>query len=353
MSDGLEILHRPRGWFARASRIADIRRIDRVWLLLAAALALLALIDTDQAARSVAFTADALLGVAVFLLLSIGVAAYAKASGADSLIARAFSGRPAGMILAAALMGALSPFCSCGVIPLIAALLAMGVPLPAVMAFWLASPIMDPSMFVLTVGTLGTGFAVYKTFAAVAIGLLGGFGTWALQSAGALQTPLRDGVGNGGCGASAVRAPKAVVWRFWEEKERRKKFRANALFNLNFLGKWLTLAFFLESLMVAHVPADLVVGLVGGDSVLPVVIATLVGVPAYLNGYAALPLVGGLLDQGMAPGAGMAFLLAGGVTSIPAAIAVYALARPPVFAAYLGFALVGSLLLGLLFNALA
>ena len=347
MSDGTETIPRRRDRLARAPRI------DRVWLVLAAGVALLALIDTDQAVRSIVFTADALFGVAAFLALSIGVAAYAKASGADNLIARAFSGRPAWMILAAALMGALSPFCSCGVIPLIAALLAMGVPLPAVMAFWLASPIMDPSMFVLTVGTLGTGFAVYKTFAAVAIGLLGGFGTWALQSAGTLQTPLREGVGNGGCGASAVRGPKPVVWRFWEDRERRQKFRDNAFFNLNFLGKWLTLAFFLESLMVAYVPADLIVGLVGGDSVVPVLIATLVGVPAYLNGYAALPLVGGLIDQGMAPGAGMAFLLAGGVTSIPAAIAVYALARPPVFAAYLGFAIVGSLVLGLLFNALA
>jgi hypothetical protein len=63
-------------------------------------------------------------------------------------------------------------------------------------------------------------------------------------------------------------------------------------------------------------------------------------------------LVAGLLLQGMAPGAGMAFLLAGGVTSIPAAIAVYALARPPVFAAYLGFAFVGTLTAGLLYGAM-
>jgi uncharacterized membrane protein YraQ (UPF0718 family) len=77
----------------------------------------------------------------------------------------------------------------------------------------------------------------------------------------------------------------------------------------------------------------------------------LVGVPAYLNGYAALPLVGGLIEQGMAPGAGMArSLLAGGVTSIPAAIAVYALARPPFFVAYLAFAFLGSLSAGVLFG---
>ena len=84
-----------------------------------------------------------------------------------------------------------------------------------------------------------------------------------------------------------------------------------------------------------------------------VVVAALVGVPAYLNGYAALPLVGGLIDQGMAAGAGMAFLVAGGVSSIPAAMAVFALARPPVFIAYLGFAFVGAVGAGLAFALFA
>ena len=148
-------------------------------------------------------------------------------------------------------------------------------------------------------------------------------------------------------------APKAVVWAFWHEPERRAAFLASGWDNLWFLGKWLTLAFVLESLMVAYVPAAWVVQAVGGGGLLPVLIATLVGVPAYLNGYAALPLVGGLVEQGMAPGAGLAFLLAGGVTSIPAAIAVFALARPPVFAAYLGFAFIGAIGAGLLFSGVA
>ena len=99
--------------------------------------------------------------------------------------------------------------------------------------------------------------------------------------------------------------------------------------------------------MLAYVPAETVSSAIGGDGWLTVLGATLVGVPAYLNGYAALPLVGGLIEQGMAPGAGMAFLLAGGVSSIPAAIAVWALARWPVFLAYLGFAFVGAFGFGL------
>ena len=70
--------------------------------------------------------------------------------------------------------------------------------------------------------------------------------------------------------------------------------------------------------------------------------------PAYLFVFAALPLVSGLIDQGMAPGAGLAFLVAGGVTSIPAAVAVWALVRIRVFALYLLLALTGAATSGIL-----
>ena len=339
---------------ARAPETARrLWRDGRVWLASAATLALVTLLDPVQGGASLLFTADALLGTAPFLLLSVAVAAYAGASGADNLIARAFTGSPLLMVLLAALVGALSPFCSCGVIPLVAALLAMGVPLAPVMAFWLASPIMDPSMFVLTLGVLGPEFALAKTLAAVGLGLFGGSVTLALSRSGALADPLREGVGNGGCGGSKLRAPGPVVWAFWHEDARTAKFAREAAKTALFLFKWLTLAFVLESLMVAYVPGEWIAGALGGDGLGTIALATLVGVPAYLNGYAALPLVSGLIEQGMAPGAGLAFLVAGGVSSLPAAIAVWALARPPVFALYLGLALAGSFAAGLLFAAVA
>ena len=341
---------------ARAAGADLLRRAwsdGRVWLAAAAILAAVTLVDPSQGLASAAFTARNLAETAPYLVLSIAIAAWARATGADGLIARAFTGAPALMIVLASLAGALSPFCSCGVIPLIAALLAMGVPLSAVMAFWLSSPVMDPSMFVLTAGVLGTDFAIAKTLAAIGLGLFGGFVTLAIVRAGGLSDPLRDGVGNGGCGGSVVRTRREVVWSFWREEARREKFRREAVKTTLFLAKWLTLAFLIESLMVAYVPADLVASAVGGTGIAPIAAATVVGVPAYLNGYAALPLVSGLIGQGMAPGAAMAFLVAGGVTSIPAAIAVYALVKRPVFALYVGLALAGSFAAGVLFQSLA
>ena len=304
-------------------------------------------VDNAQVPETIRFVAQNLLQIAPFLGLAIGLAAYAKASGADGLIAHVFSGRLGIMIVAAALFGGLSPFCSCGVIPLIAALLSMGVPLPAVMAFWLASPIMDPSMFILTSATLGLPFAIAKTIAAVGIGLMGGYVTWGLQNAGLLQDPLREGIGNGGCGASSVRAPKAVVWNFWSDSERVQTMRREALSTSLFLGKWLSIAFFFESMMLTYVPADAIANTLGANSMWAIPTAVIVGVPAYLNGYAALPLVDGLIGMGVSPGAGMAFLVAGGVTSIPAAIAVFALVKRPLFLLYIGLALVGGTLAGL------
>jgi uncharacterized protein len=325
----------------------------RVWVTSGVILAAVALVNPAQGVASLRFVAEAALSVAPFLVLSIAVAAGAGASGADNLIARAFSGAPLVMILFASLMGALSPFCSCGVIPLVAALLAMGVPLSAVMAFWLASPVMDPSMFLLTGGVLGWDFALGKALAAVFLGLLGGITVHLIARAGGLADPLRDGIGNGGCGGARVRAPKPVVWRFWHDPARRAKFGAEAWRSALFLGQWLVLAFVLESLMLAHVPADMIAANLGGQGIGPIAMATVLGVPAYLNGYAALPLVGGLIGQGMAPGAGMAFLVAGGVTSVPAAIAVWALVRPPVFALYIALSLVGAFVAGLAFQMVA
>ncbi|MBB5516341.1 hypothetical protein FHS89_002372 [Rubricella aquisinus] len=336
---------------ARATDMAQsLWSKERVWLLTASIVAGLLIFAPAQGVETAQFALTSFAGVLPFLLLSIGIAAYAAASSADGLIARAFTGSPLVMIGIAAIVGGLSPFCSCGVIPLIAALLVMGVPLSAVMAFWLASPIMDPSMFVLTTGVLGLEFAIAKTVVAVALGSFGGLVVHMLMQAGHLTDPLRDGVGNGGCGGAAVRTPAPVVWAFWNDPARRSKFQREAVKSTLFLAKWLLFAFVLESLMLAWLPADVIAGVVGGTGIAPILIATLVGVPAYLNGYAALPLVGGLIEQGMAPGAGLAFLVAGGVSSLPAAIAVWALVKRQVFALYIALALVGSFSAGLMFQ---
>ena len=326
---------------------------DRVVLAFLAALLVLGAADPPQLLPSARFVLEALVSIAPFLALAVAIAAFAAASGADRLVARVFSGSPLRTVALAALFGALSPFCSCGVIPIIAAMLHAGVPLAPVMAFWLASPVMDPEMFVLTAAEIGTGFAVAKTMAAAGVGLLGGLAVLALRRGGSLQRPLAaaSASGPGGCGPTFEAGTAApVVWRVWREPERRAEFGRVALRTGAFLSKWLAIAFLAESLMTAYLPASWVASAVGGGSAFAIPLAAVVGVPTYLNGYAAIPLIAGLLEMGMSGGAALAFATAGAVSCIPAAIAVWALVRRSVFALYLGLGLGGAMLAGLLYE---
>lgn len=323
-------------------------RISPVWFILAATLLLLIVLVPVQGWASLTFTLSSFWSITPFLLLSVVFAAWVKASRLDKQLGRVFAGRTALVIVSASAFGALSPFCSCGVIPIIAALLAAGVPLAGIMAFWLASPLMSPEIFLLTAAELGTGFAVARVATALGIGLLSGAVVAWLQGRGHFTTPQKQATQpNCGCANPLNNAP-VTLW-FWDDPKRRQVFWQNARDTSVMLSKWLLVAFFLESLLLRYVPAELVASWLG-EGIWALPLATVVGVPAYLNGYAAIPLIAGLVDLGMTPAAGLAFLTAGAATSIPAAMAVYPLVKRNVFLCYVGLALVGSWLAGVMYG---
>ncbi|MEL7279822.1 MAG: permease [Pseudomonadota bacterium] len=329
------------------------RWIDKVWLAVVVIPLLIAVFDPPQFWPTLEFAVKALAGTAPFIAFAVLAVAYMKATGAETLLARAFEGNKLRMIVLAALLGGLSPFCSCEVIPFIAAMLALGAPLSAVMAFWLASPLMDPAMFLITSGNLGWEFAIGKTLAAVFLGLFGGIVTLMASGTALFADPLREKPQVGGCCGVKKPFEGKPVWRFWSELPRREVFRATTLENAVFLLKWLALAYVIEAMMLAYIPAEVIATVLGGDGVGTIILGALVGAPAYLNGYAAVPLVDALLAQGMSNGAAMSFMIAGGVSSIPAAIAVWALVKPRVFGAYLGLAITGAVLAGVAWQVVA
>ncbi|WP_424944168.1 permease [Aliiroseovarius crassostreae] len=328
-------------------------KLDGAWVASALIPVILAIFAPEQVWPTITFALTALANTAPFILFAILAVGYLKATNAESLLAKAFEGREVRMIVLAALFGGLSPFCSCEVIPFIAAMLAVGAPLSAVMAFWLASPLMDPAMFAITAGTLGVDFALAKGIAAISIGLFGGFVVKALASSALFADPLKNApvksCCSSSCGTGDEVSPMSgqVNWRFWQEAERRETFRATAWENAVFLGKWLLLAYLIEALMLEYIPAEWVAQVLGGEGLQPIFLGAIVGAPAYLNGFAAVPMVEALLAQGMSQGAAMSFVIAGGVSCIPAAVAVWALVKPRVFGAYLGLAVVGAVLAGI------
>ena len=333
--------------------VAIWRRIDKAWLAVVVIPLIVLVLDAAQFWPVLKTASGAFVGTAPIILFAISAVAYVKASGAETLIANAFVGNPVRMIVMAAMLGGLSPFCSCEIIPFIAALLAVGAPLSAVMAFWLSSPLMDPAMFFVTAGELGMTFALAKTVAAVALGLFGGFATMLFANSPVFADPLREKPQVGGCCGVQKPFQGQPVWKFWTEAPRRKAFRDSWIENALFLAKWLLIAYLFEAIMIEYGTTHYVAQFLGGEGFGTIALAGLIGMPAYLNGYMAVGLMGGLVEQGMSQGAAMSFVIAGGVSCIPAAIAVWALVKPRVFAAYLVFALVGAILAGFAWQIVA
>jgi len=312
-------------------------------------------------------------------LLSVSLGVLIRALELDGAIRRAFSHRVGISILLATAVGAFSPFCSCTVIPLVAGLLIAGVPLAPVMAFWIASPTMDPEIFALSVGLLGWPLAVARLVATLILSLGAGYLTLLLTRSGLLGKVLRreepearpEEAGATGssvaltegpemtCGVGCATGEAPVGGAPGPETE---LWYASALAGLRALswpevgrevageswrlGRWLLVAFVLEALILAYIPQEAIAGILGGPNPLAVPLAALVGLPLYMTEAAALPIVSGLIQGGMSPGAALAFLIAGPATTVPAMVAVWSLVRPRVFALYVGVALIGATALG-------
>ncbi|MFO7664084.1 MAG: permease [Chloroflexota bacterium] len=338
-----------------------------------------------------------------YMVITIPLAVIINLSGASRHIKRAFQAQPLVAILLATVIGAFSPFCSCGVIPIIASLLISGVPLAPVMSFWIVSPSMDPEIFFLSVATLGPELAAWRMGGIFIISLAAGLITHYLILSGRLspsilrpnyRTEARP-VGQlirvgwqhlrttavrhvsliqtqppalccvtpaitfqvepaAGQSAAAGPPPSAVscsgpvcanrqpAWheRLWEETR-------GAIWMVT---KFMLLAFFLEALIKLYIPTAWITGLMGSDNMGAIWLAALLGVPIYTSNLAALPLVSGLLAQGMNPAAALAFLVAGPTTTLPAMAAVWGLVRRRVFALYVAIAFLGAIGLGISYS---
>lgn len=310
----------------------------------------------EHAWAALRFSLENLLIILPVILLGLALSAGIQASGSMALIAAAFQGRPLRMIFLAALIGALTPVCGVSVLPLVAGLLAGGVPLAPIMAFWLSSPITDPGMLAVTAGTLGLDFAIGKTASAFAVGLFGGSVTALCIGLGWFHAPakpsLTDYAGTGTCGSEGGcdSTSNELLWRFWRQPARRRIFTNICLSNGRLMLVWLFFAFSAEYALQQILPPGFIGLFAGGGDWWAVPAAAVVGAPIYLDGYAALPLIRGLIDGGMDLGAAMAFLIAGGITSAWAAIPVFALVRLPVFFFYLVMAVLSAMLSGWAFG---
>lgn len=347
-----------------------------------------------------------------YLLISIPMAVTVRMSGASKYIEKAFNRKPLISILLATILGAFSPFCSCSVIPVIATLLIGGVPLAPVMSFWLASPSMDPEIFFLSVSVLNWKLAIWRLSSAFFMSLLSGLITHYLvkrnwikedavlktrkyseeqsnwRSIQGIMKQIKDKLyspvlqpelttSNLGAISCCKEIPvfskenKVIACSCGSESKTETKTNAIdgrgkskiKLYSKSFGNKltrealnasamvirFMVLAYFLEALIVLYIPAQFIRLIVGGNQFFSITLAAMIGVPVYTSSLPALALVGGLIKQGMSPAAGLAFLISGPTTTIPAMAAVWKLASRRVFFLYVGFTLASAIISGFLY----
>jgi uncharacterized membrane protein YraQ (UPF0718 family) len=362
---------------------------------------------TAEIMQIVDFMIDAFVHIWPYLVITIPIAVAVNMSGASKHIKRAFDAGPMAAILLATVVGAFSPFCSCGVIPVIAALLISGVPLPPVMAFWIASPSMDPEIFFLSVGTLGLDLAIWRLAGTLILSLSAGFITHALMQAGWIDTNVlkrKTEIGapkksskirqwgnaltsrlknifslksktlvpaqalaccTGGAASSAQIQPSISYTKTEtqgcgrmgdastscgcnEEETFWKRLSRESVSAALMVVKFMALAFFLEALIILYVPEEWITNIMGKENSWAIITAGFLGIPVYTSNLSALPMVSGLLQQGMSPAAALAFLISGPTTTLPAMAAVWTLVKSRIFILYVSFSLVGAILLGYL-----
>lgn len=340
--------------------VSEIVRMARpsagqVYGLLAATLVALVVWRPGFALETAQFVVLGMIHVTPLVIPGILLAAWITASGASDKVAAVFHGRTVQTVIGATVVGALLPVCGVTVLPLMAGLLAARVPLAPVMAFWLASPITGPAMLSATVATLGWEFALGKALAAIGLGLFGGGMTALVARRDWAMSPLRSNriVGSlggqcGGCGKDS----RGFDPRIWRDQSRRARFARESWSITRLILLVLTPAFAAEYLLNAWLEPNAVAAYVGRDSAFAIPLAVVVGGPAYIDGYAALPLTRALLEHGMSSGAAMAFLVSGGVVSIWGAMAIFPVLRLKPFLLYLVLAAVGSMASGWAFGAL-
>ena len=261
-------------------------------------------------------------------------------------------------VLAATGIAVISPLCACGVLPIMVSLVTSGLPLAPAMALLVASPLMSFEGYAVTAGLLGTSWANAKLAAAIFMGLWAGLVTHLLArrgfSAGEIfrgRIPEGD-MHDPGCDHRiACNCPDR-----WSNRIGRRHpskfviFWAKALELLWAVGKYTLIGLVIEVLAQRYVPAEWIAAVFGSTAWYTPVLIALASVPLHLNQFTAAGILFGPVDvlarlgQDVSWSAGMAFLIGGPVTALPAMGVFLSLFRPRVFFLYLGICLTGTLL---------
>jgi hypothetical protein len=256
---------------------------------------------------------------------------------------RALAGRreSVGNVLAA-LLGTVTPFCSCSAVPLFIGFVTTGVPLGVTFSFLVSAPMVNEVALVLLVGLLGWKVAVLYMSMGLLIAIVSGWTIGRLQLERFVE-PWVFSVQS--AGADQPEAP--VSWS--------DRLRAGTTAVVDIVGRvW---PYVLAGIAVGagihgYVPENFMASLMGKGVWWAVPLAVLIGIPMYSNAAGIIPVVQALLAKGAALGTVLAFMMAVIGLSLPETIILRKVLRPQLIAVFIGVVGTGILLVGYVFNAI-
>jgi uncharacterized protein len=245
----------------------------------------------------------------------------------------------------AALMGVLTPFCSCSAVPLFIGLVSAGVPLGVTFSFLISAPMVNEVALVLLFGLVGWQVAITYAAFGLIIAILAGWVIGRLH----LERWLQDWVRDIHSGASA---PDAVAGEHLTLVDR---YQLGIEAVREIFGRvwiWIILGIGLGALIHGYVPEDLMVKIMGADAWWSVPAAVLMGIPMYTNAAGVIPIVEALLGKGAALGTVLAFMMSVIALSLPEMIILRQVLTLRLIAVFVGVVGSGILAVGYLFNLL-
>ncbi|MFD1363184.1 permease [Lentibacillus salinarum] len=199
-------------------------------------------------------------------------------------------------------LGALTPFCSCSTIPILAGLLSSRAPFGPSMSFLIASPLLNPVIIILLWTLLGWKLTLYYAIVVGIFSILIGIVWEALGLKHSVkEVRVRKGENsNGDQNVSKWKLALQDAWSFFYP-----------------LLPYLLIGVFIGAFIYDFVPRDFIVKYAGGDTFWTIPIASVIGIPMYIRAETILPIAGALVSKGMGMGAVIALLIGGAGASIP------------------------------------
>ena len=240
----------------------------------------------------------------------------------------------------AALLGTVTPFCSCSSIPLFMGFTRAGLPLGVTFSFLISSPMVDLGSLVLLMSIFGWRVAVLYVLLGLVIAVAGG----ALIERLGMEDQVEPYIRAGGL-QSAPGQTLTIADRFrfaWEQMTG----TAKKVFPYVLVGVGV------GAVIHNWIPESLVVTLLGGGNPLGVVLATVAGAPMYADIFGTIPIAEALLAKGALLGVVLSFMMAVTTLSLPSLILLRKAVKSRLLAVFVAVCVVGIILVGYLFNAI-